>query len=308
MIYTVTLNPAIDKQLQVNSIRFNDVLNATAIRCDFGGKGFNVARMLHSLGVPSVAIGFAGDSNGEFLESGLNKLGITTDFIWIDKQTRTNISIIEEKNGKHIKVNEPGPQIKMRDIHALSDKIKNTTKKGDWWVLAGSLPPGTPKDIYAQFIEIIQGRGANAILDTSGEALAKGCAAKPYLVKPNSNEAKQLVSENGKEYENFSQIAQIIRGLGAKNVIISMGKDGAVAATEKESKLIKSPRINEINPTGAGDAMVAGIVWGLTKGKTILSATEYGIACGAATASQTGTDTGSKKMVLDILEQIRTKK
>ena len=144
MIYTVTLNPAVDKELVVPAIEFDAVLRSQQINIDFGGKGFNVSRQLQSLGVASVALGFAGGSGGEQLRHGLASLGIDTDFVWVAGETRSNISIVTEPTSHYVKVNEPGPLISENELVALREKVAKQAKPGDWWVLAGSLPPGGP--------------------------------------------------------------------------------------------------------------------------------------------------------------------
>ncbi|MBC8333458.1 MAG: 1-phosphofructokinase, partial [Anaerolineae bacterium] len=173
-IYTLTLNPAIDRELTVPAIEFGSVLRASAWQVDFGGKGFNVSRMLKSLGTVSTALGFAGGKSGELLKDGLEALGIGTDFVWVDGETRTNVSIVTEAHDRYVKVNEPGPTISTSEQQALIEKVHQLSQPDDWWVLAGSLPPGIASDFYAHLIEIIQNTGARALLDTSGEALSQG--------------------------------------------------------------------------------------------------------------------------------------
>ena len=189
MIYTVTLNPAVDRELTVPAIEFDSVLRASDWRVDFGGKGFNVSRMLMALGTPSTALGFVGGRSGELLRDGLESLGIQTDFVWVDGETRTNVSIVDG-NDRYVKVNEPGPTISPDDQEKLLAQIRRLAQPGDWWVLAGSLPPGISATIYADIIAILHEAEAKAILDTSGAALEHGCGARPFLAKPNDVEAR----------------------------------------------------------------------------------------------------------------------
>ena len=167
MICTVTLNPAVDRELTVDTIVFDTVLRASEWQVDCGGKGFNVARMLKSLGTPSIALGFAAGKSGEMLQGILEGLGIETDFVWVAGETRTNVSIVSADNENYVKVNEPGPTISESDLTTLADKIRDRVQAGDWWVLAGSLPPGVPADYYSELIDIIQSAGARVFLDTS---------------------------------------------------------------------------------------------------------------------------------------------
>ncbi len=305
MIYTVTLNPAVDRELTVADMVFDTVLRASQCQVDCGGKGFNVARMLKSLQVPSTALGFAAGKSGELLDEKLQELGIATDFVWIDGETRTNISIVTPEGGHYLKVNEPGPEISASDLELLVAKIEKLAIADDWWVLAGSLPPGVPATIYARLTEIIQAAGGYVFLDTSDEALTQSCSAGPLLVKPNAEEAEVLTGLPVTTAEEIASAGEAIRTMGPANVIISMGKDGAMLVTENGSWVAASPEIVERNPIGAGDSMVAGTVWGLSSGCSLAESLQRGIACGAATASQPGTSVGTLSQVQDLLKQVQ---
>lgn len=305
MIYTVTLNPAIDRELVVSHIVQNTVLRASQWRVDYGGKGFNVARMLKALGTSSVALAFAGGHNGEILDRGLRSMAIETDLVWVEEETRTNVSIVASDNGQYVKVNEPGPTISEDNLSALRQKVHQLAQPGDWWVLAGSLPPGVPPSIYAEMVTIIQTAGAHAILDTSDEALHHGCRAKPFLVKPNTAEACKLTGkEISHQLDEVAAAAKAIRAIGPSHVVISMGKEGALLTNGRKTWIAASPAIDELNPIGAGDAMVGGLVWGLSQGQSPSDAFTLAVACGAATAAQRGTSVGSSEKIAELKAQI----
>jgi 1-phosphofructokinase family hexose kinase len=305
MIFTVTLNPAVDRELTVDRITFDTVLRASDWRVDCGGKGFNVARMLKSLGTSSVALGFAAGKSGELLSDKLKALGIETDFVWVEGETRTNVSIVSSEDGHYVKVNEPGPTITEADLAQLAQKIGGRVQAGDWWVLAGSLPPGVPPSYYAELIAIIQSAGAKVFLDTSDEALRQNCSAKPLLVKPNDEEAHELTGLPVGTKEEIAAVGKAISAMGPASVVISLGKEGAVLVDEGKAWFAASPKIVAANPIGAGDSMVAGIVWGLSQGDSMRDALCKGIACGAATASQKGTTVGTHKQVNELLAQVQ---
>ncbi len=306
MIYTITLNPAIDKELVVSAIEVDTVLRSQAVQLDFGGKGFNVSRMLKSLGSSSVALGFAGGHNGRLLRDGLGSLGIETDFIWVDDETRTNISIVTAVPSHYVKVNELGPMISAAALEALKQKVKDLARKGDWWVLAGSLPPGVPASIYADLIHEIQMAGAFAILDTSGEALRLGCRERPFLAKPNDTELHQITGLPVSNLTEITAAAKTMQKKGPANVVVSLGKAGAMLLDEQQQVWqVKTPTIEERNPIGAGDSMVGGLVWGLSEGLSVVKALRWGIACGAATASLSGTAVGSRPLVEKLLKEIK---
>ena len=305
MIYTLTLNPAVDRELTVEEIVFDTVLRASEWRVDCGGKGFNVARMLQSLGTSSVALGFAAGKSGELLDDTLQSLGIETDFVWVVGETRTNVSIVSTDHAHHVKVNEPGPMVSETDLAKLVQKIRGLARPDDGWVLAGSLPPGVPPTFYAEIIALLQSAGARVFLDTSAEALRQSCSAKPFLVKPNAAEAQELTGLPINTPAEIAAVGAAIQAMGPGNVIISLGKQGALLVNSQKAWLAASPEIVERNPIGAGDSMVAGLVWGLSQGHSMPEALCRGIACGAATASQGGTAVGSLLQVNELLSKVR---
>jgi len=302
MIYTVTLNPALDRELTVPALVFDEVLRATESRVDCGGKGFNVSRMLSALGAPSIALGFAGGHTGEMLHDGLTALGIETDFVWVAGETRTNISIVAAGHDQHIKVNEPGPTITADEHAVLRTHVRERARCGDWWVLAGSLPPGIAPTFYADLIRDIQATGARVLLDTSGAALRHGCAAEPFLAKPNAVEAGELT---GISVMSINQALAAAKALpGIPNLVISMGASGALLVHAGQGWLATPPAIQQRNPIGAGDSLVAGLVWGLNHEYTLAETLRWGVACGAATAARAGTAVGSYAEAAEIARQV----
>lgn len=297
MIYTLTLNPAVDRQLTVPSIEFDSVLRATGHRVDCGGKGFNVSRMVAQLGGESTALGYAGGHSGEMLQDMLSELGISTQFVWVDGETRTNTTIVEAH--RHIKVNERGAAVSAENQAELRTVISSLAKPGDWWVLAGSLPPGVPSTIYAELTKTLKDAGANVILDASGEALRHGCEAGPDFIKPNDIEARELTGETDTE-----QAANALHALGVGNVVISQGADGVLWSTAESKRHIPAPKIEERNPIGAGDAMVGGLVWGLSNKLTPYAALRWGVACGSMAASLDGTSFGTLAEVTTLYDRI----
>lgn len=305
MIYTITLNPAVDKELVVPALEFDTVLRSQKVNVDYGGKGFNVSRILKSLGTDSVALCFAGGNNGQLLKNGLADLDIETDFTWIAGETRTNISIVTEKPSHYVKVNEAGPTILAEELKALRQKVVKLAKSGDWWVLAGSLPPGVSSYLYADLIKDIQAAGAFVILDTSGEALKHGCDTKPFLAKPNDAEAHNLTGLPVNNVTEIAAAAKVIQAAGVGTVVISLGKAGALLVDGDHIWQVESPVIQESNPIGAGDSMVGGLVWALSQGMPMVEAVSWGIACGAATASLPGTAVGTKPLVDTLHPQVK---
>jgi 1-phosphofructokinase family hexose kinase len=301
MIYTITLNPALDKQLTVADIRFNDVLIAERVQLDFGGKGFNVSRMLQKLNQPSKAIGLLGGQTGKTIEAGLQEQGIEVVAIPILGETRTNVSVVTPGGSKHIKVNEKGPTVSEAELELIYDYISQNAAAGTMWVLAGSIPPGVDVSVYQEMTQRIKQLGGDVVLDTSGEALRQGVQAQPKLVKPNLFELSQLV---GKQIANLQEILDnptITHDVGAEFVAISAGDKGALLTDGENTAICLPPEIQEANPVGAGDAMVAGLSFALYHGYDLEQALMLGVACGTASAMQSGT----RMPEWDVVEEVR---
>jgi len=305
MIYTITLNPALDKQLTVADIRFNDVLIAERVQLDFGGKGFNVSRMLQKLNQPSKAIGLLGGQTGKTIEVGLQEQGIEVGAIPISGETRTNVSVVTPGGSKHIKVNEKGPTVSEAELELIYDFISQNATTGTLWVLAGSIPPGVDVSVYREMTQRIKQLGGDVVLDTSGEALRQGVRAQPKLVKPNLFELSQLV---GKQIVNLQEIMDnptITRDVGAEFVAISAGDKGALLTDGENTAICLPPEIQEANPVGAGDAMVAGLSFALYHGYDLEQALMLGVACGTASAMQSGTRMPEWDVVEDVRQRVK---
>jgi 1-phosphofructokinase family hexose kinase len=298
----VTLNPAVDRELSVPAIVFGEVLRATAHRVDWGGKGFNVSRALRALGGESIALGFVGGFAGQMIAAGLRQLGIAVDFVEIAGETRTNVTVVDGE--RHLKVNEAGPAITAAEQALLVDKVRTLARPGDWWVLSGSLPPGASPGVYADVIEIVQSAGARAVLDTSGPALAHGCAARPFLAKPNAAEAAELTGRPVDGIEAARRAADDIRALGVSHVLLSLGRRGALLSNGTKAVMARTPAVVERNPVGAGDSMVAGLVWGLAQNMPVEHALRWAVASGAAAASLGGTSFGSHAAIAELERQV----
>jgi 1-phosphofructokinase family hexose kinase len=302
VIYTLTLNPALDRELQVPAIAFGDVLRATASRVDPGGKGFNVSRALRALGGESVAVGLVGGFAGQMIAAALARAGIAVDFVQIDGETRTNVTIVDPE--RHLKVNEAGPTVTDAEETLLVAKVRALARAGDWWVLSGSLPPGASPELYADVVRIIHASGAKALLDASGPALSQGCTAAPFLVKPNAAEASELTGLRVEDEASARAAALRIHGMGVASVLVSLGKRGAVLSAGRRAWAARPPAIVERNPIGAGDSTVAGLVWGLSRGLAMEDALRWGVASGAAAASLDGTAFGSHAQVEELERKV----
>ncbi len=323
MIVTVTPNPVLDRTLTVPRIVFNEVMRATSSRLDWGGKGFNVSRALQALGVESVAMGFVGGATGQMLERGLSDMGIATDFVHIVSETRTNIVVTDVDAEQYIKVNEAGPTVQAQELAAFLDRAHKRVRPEDIWVLSGSLPPGVPPDFYARLIALVQAQGAKAFLDSSGEPLRLGCAAGPYLVKPNVVEAEEVTGREIRSDADALCAVEFFLRQGIELVALSLGADGLLLASKQRAVWARPPRVRARNPVGAGDALLAGIAWALAcpeqclelaegrsrreRGLLLEEMARWAVATGTAAAVREGVSVGTRAEVETLYEQIQTR-
>jgi 1-phosphofructokinase family hexose kinase len=304
MIYTLTPNPSVDRSITLPEIRFNSVLRSQQVRLDWGGKGFNVSRSLQQLGIESVAMGWVGGGTGKMLADGLQQMGIQTDFVWVDRDTRTNTMIIEDQGDWHIKVNEPGPPISRDDIEHLFQKVEGYAKRDDLWVLSGSLPPDVPDEFYAKLIELFHLRGARVYLDASGKALKLGCGAGPYLVKPNLFEASQVVGFSIEDLEDAKRAALFFLRMGVDYFALTMGASGLLLATQREMVFAKAPKIQPHNTAGSGDSLLAGMIYAQLHGMELVDVARWGVATGSASVETEGVSEFEVNRVVRLLEEI----
>lgn len=304
MIKTFTPNPVLDLTLTVPTIVFNAMSRAAAVREDWGGKGFNVSRALRALDVPSTAMGFLGGATGRKLEAGLRVLGIEVVPTEIAGETRTNVVITERDGVRYIKVNQPGPTIQTDEVERCLRQVEQAARVGEWWALCGSLPPGVPLDFYAQLIGVIQQQDGRVILDTSGEPLRAGIAAGPDLVKPNAVEVETLTGATIASGEEAVGAVDDLRALGAEDVAISLGDQGLLLAMEGSRVWARPPTIQARNPVGAGDALVAGLLFALSRRGSAIDVAGWGVASGTAAAQGEGVSVGSFDEVRAMYETV----
>lgn len=304
MIYTLSLNPALDVELTVPALAFDTVLRSESGRVDPGGKGFNVARTLKALGADGIALGLVGGRAGDLLAAGLEAEGIAGYLIRVAGETRTNFSVVDRAHAHTFKVNQPGPTVRPEEQTALLDEVRRLAAPGDWWVLSGSLPPGIPAAFYAEIVRLIQAAGGKAVLDSSGEALRLGCAAGPALIKPNLEEARELLRRDDLSAASLPGALPALHALGARQVLVSLGEAGAVLSIGRRAWLAESPRVQVRNPIGAGDALIAGTVWAFSQGEPPDAALAWGVACGAAAAGLDGTAAGDFETVRALRGQV----
>lgn len=282
MVYTITLNPALDYVMKVGKLRYDDINRSKSEEIYYGGKGINVSVILTRLGVHNKALGFVAGFTGRKLEQMLVDEGIDCDFNRLSNgQTRINVKI---KADTELDVNASGPDISEDDIKDLMDKLDDIGED-DYLVLAGSIPSTLPDDIYERILSRLQSRGVNFIVDATGDLLKKALPYKPFLVKPNHHELGDLFGVETKTEEDIVKYARKVQEMGARNVLVSRAKDGATLIDEN-AKVTTFANVDGelVNSVGCGDSMVAGFLAGYINKKDYAYALKLGAACGNATA------------------------
>ncbi len=305
MIVTVTVNPSLDKTLRVPRLVHGALNRAQLVRLDVGGKGINVSRALLALGMPSLVIGVMAGGTGQALAHGLAALGFETDLIWVEGETRANITLYESADRRYTKINEPGPTLTEADVQAILARVSQRVRPKDLWVFCGSLPPGAPVDLYGRLIERVQRAGAFAALDTSGEALKAGVAARPFLIKPNVAEAEELLGRSLASLEDQIAAVNELRALGIPMVALTRGEAGALLADASGVLQVAPPMAATGSSVGAGDAFLAGLIYAWARGGDLAEMARWAVACGTAAAAQEGTGVGDRETVEDLLSRVR---
>jgi 1-phosphofructokinase family hexose kinase len=300
----VALNPSLDKTLSVPQWRPGAVLRAQLLGEDYGGKGVNVARAVRILGLPGRLIGFAGGWTGQAMVAGLAAAGYDVQFIEVEGETRRNITLLDEATGVYTKINEPGPAVGPQQLAAFEALVGQMAGPGTLWAFSGRLPPGAPADFYARLIRLAQARGGLAFLDCSGPELRAGLAGRPFALKPNSEEAAELL---GRPLQSDADHAWAVRRLqeaGVRLVALSRGAQGLVLAMDDALLIAVPPPVVARSPIGAGDAALAGLLWAVSEGCDAAETARRAVACGTAAAMQEGTGLGDRALIEHLLGRV----
>lgn len=286
MITTVTLNAALDKVYTVPNFQLDQVHRLENVVTVPGGKGINAARVLRLLGASVGATGIVAGHTGRQVLDGLRSEGIAADFVEAAHgETRLAITVLGSSPSTQTELIEAGPTVTRDELAALRRKVMTLARSSAWVVFSGSLPQGCPAGLYAELIALAKAQGARTALDASGEALAEGLQGGPDLVKPNAEEAARYAGVTSITPDTAKMAATQLVGAGAKLAVISLGADGAVAASADNFYRVQVPAVPIVSPLGSGDAMVAGMVAAaLINPDDIPSILRHGAACGTSAA------------------------
>ncbi len=292
MIYTVTFSPALDYVIHTDKLIDGAINRFSDANIFCGGKGINVSLVLKELMKESCALGFTAGFTGQEIEKRLSKKGVQHSFVHLDDGfSRINIKI---KSDKETELNGEGPSIPEAAIDKLIEQLGKLSQ-GDYLILSGSIPSTLPSNIYEKILSELEGRNIIFVVDASGELLTNTLKYRPFLIKPNLLELSEIVGKKLNNTKQTAEAASELQKLGARNVLVSMGKDGAVLADENGRILHCSAASGNVkNSVGAGDSMVAGFVSGYISSDNYEYALKLGAAAGSATAFSEGLAEKSK--------------
>ncbi len=285
MIYTITLNPALDYIISLKKLVANEINTSTSEYILPGGKGINVSIILKRLDVESVILGFVSGFTGVEIQSLVEDEKIRTDFINLESgHSRINVKILEDE--KETAINSKGPLVDNKSIEKLYQKLSNL-KENDILVLSGSIPKGIKEDIYEEICEKIKDKNVKIVVDSTKKLLLNTLKYRPFLIKPNHHELGEIFNVQIVNQDQAIEYAKKLQQKGARNVLVSMGEKGSVLLDENgksyKKDVIKSR--NVVNTVGAGDSMVAGFLAGYLKYKNYEDALKLGIASASATVN-----------------------
>ena len=299
MIYTLTLNPAVDYVVFVDELVGGKILRSRSDMFFFGGKGINVSWILNELGIRSVAMGFLAGFTGKAIEEGLSDRGIGCDFVYPENGfTRINVKI---RSDRETDINGKGPDITENEYTLLLEKL-DCLCDGDVLIMAGSIPPTLPDDVYENIMKRLREKKIEFVVDAAGELMVNALKYRPFLIKPNMSELGEIFSRNLISVSDAVEYSAKLQKMGARNVLVSMGADGALLLDEygKQHFMPAFPG-KVVNTVGSGDSMVAGFVAGYSKTADFDYALKLGSAAGSATAFCEGL--ADMKLIYKCMEQ-----
>jgi 6-phosphofructokinase 2 len=305
-IITLTVNPALDKNAKIDGLVPTQKLNCHSIAYQPGGGGINVSRMLHRLEEKTKCLFTSGGDTGKYIHQLLSEEGIETNSIPVKEWTRENLAVVDTLTDLQYRFGMPGQQLQPEEFEDITLRIHKALNEGDILVLSGSLPAKTPVDYYAKLIQSVASKKVKIVIDTSGEPLKEALKEKVFLLKPNQKELAQMV---GKAFltsaEQEAVALDMVKSGKATYVVVSLGERGAFLASHSGIFYQAVPSVAVKSTIGAGDSMVAGLLYGIKNKLEETAILKWGVVCGVATTMSEGTNLGSKANVHKVLEMLK---
>jgi len=304
MIYTVTLNPALDKTATVENLRLDSVNRISELRVDPGGKGINVSKVVRELGAKTVAIALLGGHTGTMLRNMLAELGIECKVLEVEGETRTNLKIKDPALKTNTDINEPGPEVTDEQLRGMLDGLVGEVGSGDIVVLSGSLPRGAAADTYKVWVAALKKTDAKVYLDADGDKLVRGIEAKPDLIKPNEIELGAMMGRTLDADEKIVEAARELIDGGLDRVMVSMGGAGALYVARDVTIKANPVKVPVGSTVGAGDSVVAALAYAQDKGLGLEDTMRLAMATGAANVMQSGTQAAPRELVDSLIDKV----
>lgn len=304
MIYTLTMNPAVDKTAELDVLQCGELNRLQNVVLDAGGKGINVSKTIKAFNGESVAYGVIAGNTGAFIQSEMDRLEIKHHFVTIEGNTRTNLKVLD-KNKVLTELNESGPAVSDEDLERVSEELCNVLHTGDMVIISGSVPKGVPTNFYANLCMKVKEKGADVILDADGPLFKDGVKSIPTAIKPNRFELCQYFEEETMEDARIVELARKFIDQGIKLVAVSMGSDGALFVTKEEAYRIPALKIDAHSAVGAGDAMVAAIGYAIHEKYDLNKLMRFAVAASAGAVCTEGTKPAELELVKQLEKQVQ---
>lgn len=304
MIITVTMNPAIDKTVEIDEFVTGELNRIQKVEYDVGGKGINVSKTIRELGGESIATGFLGGNTGKTMEAVLKDKGIACDFVCVEGETRTNTKIFE-LSGAVTELNEQGPVISADQVEQLLQKLDGYANEDTLFILAGSIPGSVDQDIYARIIRMVHKKGSRVLLDADGELLRRSVLAKPDMMKPNRAELEEYAGFDYRaSMEELRQQARKLVQQGVETVVVSLGQGGALFVCGGYEAECPALAVKAHSTVGAGDAMVAAMAYAWERRMEHEEMVRLSIAASAGAVTTIGTKAPERALVEELMKQV----
>lgn len=305
-VVTITLNPALDLTGSLDSLNLGSISLVNHSDFHAAGKGVNVAKVLSELGADVTVTGFLGADNQNLFCQLFEKMGAADHFVRVAGSTRINVKLVE-KNGTVSDINFPGISIDAEAIQAFEETLDKLCQDHEYFVLAGSLPPGITPEQCANWISMLEQRGKKVLFDSSRAALKAGINAKPWLIKPNDEELSELVAIDVKTQQDIVDVAEKISQNGIDNIVVSMGAKGVMWLNQSQWFCSTPPKMDVVSTVGAGDTLVAGFCWGHMQNMSKPEILRFATALSALAVSQVGVGVSDTSALNTLQERVEVK-
>lgn len=304
VIGTLSLNPAIDKVVSLQDLRWGKHIRVKKIREVAAGKGINVARVIKRLGGDVIVIGTVGGPNGEWIKSELKKEGIVFDFVTIKSNVRESLTIMDEYRGREIHLREEGQSLSRNELDVLMARLRKLASRLSFFVISGRLPRGVPLNFYGNIIRFFKKKGIPVLLDTNGPGLISALRAKPDYIKPNLSELEEMANRRLRGKRKRIDFVRELLTYGINTVVVTDGPGKVLAMAPGYIMMLTPPCLKVKNTVGSGDAVTGALAYGMVEGMKFCDMLRMAVACGSANALSIGAGFLNRRDVKNLAEKV----